>query len=100
MLLRSLLSNATTNVVGSIEPDRYIRLPELKSLTGFKGTAHIYKLMARGEFPRPIRLGERAVAWKLSDIHAYLTSRPIAQYTGPSYARSYDQTARQRNTAA
>ena len=54
------MSNATTTAVESVEPDRYIRLPELKSLTGFKGTAHIYKLMARGDFPRAIKIGERA----------------------------------------
>ena len=40
----------------------------------------IYALMARqdGSFPRPIRLGERAVGWKAEDIDAWLAARPMA----------------------
>lgn len=31
-----------------------------------------------GAAPAPVRLGERAVAWRLSDIRAWLESRPVA----------------------
>ena len=81
--------------VESVEPDRYIRLPELKSLTGFKGTAHIYKLMARGDFPRAIKIGERAIAWRLSDVRAYLAARQPVQLSGASYERGYTPRAAQ-----
>jgi prophage regulatory protein len=71
------------------EPDRYIRLPEVKSLTGFRATAHVYRLMARGEFPLAVKIGERAIAWRLSDITSYLASRPVVQLDGVSYDRGY-----------
>lgn len=80
---------------GSATPDRLIRFPEVKSLTGFKGTAHIYRLMARGDFPRAIKLGERAIAWRLSDIRAYLAARRPVQLNGASYARGYTPSAAQ-----
>ena len=43
----------------------------------------IYALMLRGDFPRPVKLGgpkTRRVAWKLSDISAWVESRvPASQ---------------------
>ena len=65
------------------------------SLTGFKGTAHIYKLMARGDFPRAIKIGERAIAWRLSDVRAYLAARQPVQLSGASYERGYTPRAAQ-----
>ena len=41
-------------------------------------TASLYRLMAQGHFPRPIRVGGRAVRWREDDIAAYLASRPAA----------------------
>lgn len=32
----------------------------------------------RGTFPRPIRLGARAVGWRKSEIEAWLSSREVA----------------------
>jgi prophage regulatory protein len=37
----------------------------------------IYAMMARGEFPQPIKLGVKAVAWRESDITAWLSSREL-----------------------
>lgn len=41
----------------------------------------IYKLMNRGLFPRPIRVGAARVFWPESDIEDYLASRPRAGVT-------------------
>lgn len=49
-------------------PDRLIRLPEVKRLLGGVSTASVYRWMQRGLFPRPQRIGMRAVGWKLSDV--------------------------------
>jgi prophage regulatory protein len=35
----------------------------------------IYRKIAEGDFPAPIRLGERRSAWKLSDVLAWIDSR-------------------------
>jgi len=32
-------------------------------------------MMADGAFPRPVKLGKRAVGWRASDITAWLESR-------------------------
>jgi prophage regulatory protein len=32
-------------------------------------------MMAEGTFPKPVKLGKRAVGWRASDIAAWLESR-------------------------
>ena len=56
-----------------------LRRPEVERLTGFS-KASIYRLMAAGEFPTPIRLGVRAVAWRARDVEAWLASRAPVSY--------------------
>jgi prophage regulatory protein len=53
------------------------RRPELLKLTGLS-TSTIYDMMARGDFPRPVRLGKRAVGWRESDLITWLESREQA----------------------
>jgi prophage regulatory protein len=53
------------------------RRPELLKLTGLS-TSTIYDMMARGEFPRPVRLGKRAVGWRERDVTEWLESREQA----------------------
>ncbi|MEW9899737.1 AlpA family transcriptional regulator [Chitinivorax sp. PXF-14] len=58
--------------IPSIDP--LLRLPDVEAATGFK-RSHIYALMARGDFPRTIRIGTNAVAWRLSDIAMWIAGR-------------------------
>ena len=51
-----------------------IRLPQLKALTGLSKTT-LYDLIKKGEIPKPIKLGARAVGWLQSDIEAFIASR-------------------------
>lgn len=39
-----------------------LRQPGVERKTGFK-RAHIYALITQGKFPKPIKLGVRAVGW-------------------------------------
>ena len=52
---------------------RVIRREEVCSMTGL-ARATIYKKVAEGTFPAPLRLGSRAVGWRLSDIQAWLSA--------------------------
>ena len=52
-----------------------LRRPEVEAAVGLS-CASIYRLMAAGEFPRPIRIGLRAVRWRAEDVAAYLETRP------------------------
>ena len=51
-----------------------IRLPQLKALTGLSKTT-LYDLIKKGEIPKPIKLGTRAVGWLQSDIETFIASR-------------------------
>ncbi len=54
-----------------LEERRIVRRDEVSKLTGL-ARATIYKKVADGSFPAPIRLGTRSVGWRLSDIIAWL----------------------------
>jgi prophage regulatory protein len=43
-----------------------------------KPKSSIYADIKRGTFPSPVKIGQRAVAWRESDIDAWLKSRPTA----------------------
>lgn len=45
---------------------RLIRLPEVMKKTGF-GKAWIYRLISKGCFPQPVKIGLRAVAFVESE---------------------------------
>jgi prophage regulatory protein len=55
---------------------RLLRLPKVKDRTGL-GRSTIYDRVSRGEFPRPVSLGNggRAVAWLESDINAWIQTK-------------------------
>lgn len=59
------------------------RLPAVVAACGISRST-IYEMIRRGEFPRPIKLGARAVGWRRSDIEAWLASRPAARISEPS----------------
>lgn len=56
------------------------RLPRVKARTGYSGSS-IYSMMAAGEFPRPVRLGKRAVGWLEHEIDEWIAAR-VAQREG------------------
>lgn len=56
-------------------PTHVLRLREVILRTGLSRST-IYERMSRGAFPRPIRLGERAVGWRDSDIEAWIARGP------------------------
>jgi len=53
---------------------RVLRRKAVEVKTGHS-TSTIYEKMAAGEFPRPIRLGPRAVGWLEDEIDAYIDQR-------------------------
>jgi prophage regulatory protein len=57
-----------------------VRRPRVKQLVQLS-TSSIYAAMAAGTFPRPVRIGARAVAWRLEDVESWLEARPLATAT-------------------
>ena len=56
---------------------RIIRRTEVLFMTGL-ATSTIYAKMQAGEFPRPIKLGRRAVGWKSQDVELWITQQSDA----------------------
>lgn len=59
----------------------YLRRPAVQIATGLSRSS-LYAMMASGDFPRPVRIGKRAVAWPESAVTAWLASRPTANNDG------------------
>ena len=52
----------------------FLRLKQVKAVTGMS-RSWIYDAIRRGDFPAPIALGARAVAWDSSSIAAWQAER-------------------------
>jgi predicted DNA-binding transcriptional regulator AlpA len=59
----------------SIGGDRLIRYPDLAKIGIPFSRQHLAALEARHEFPARIRLSERVIAWRLSEIESWLASK-------------------------
>jgi prophage regulatory protein len=53
--------------------ERLLRLPLVQDLTGL-GRTSIYDAIARGDFPRPAKLG-RVSAWPESEVRRWIDAR-------------------------
>lgn len=71
-----------TNKGRGCPPTRLLRRREVESLTGLRRTA-IYEAMARGQFPRPIALTARSVAWPERDVQSWIEARLVAAGRAP-----------------
>lgn len=55
--------------------DALLRRADVELLTGLSRSS-IYRLISEGSFPRPVKVGERAVRWPASAIEAWRAARP------------------------
>jgi prophage regulatory protein len=53
---------------------RLLRLTEVRRLTGLSRST-IYNRASLGTFPQRVSIGERAVAWIESEIHAWISGQ-------------------------
>lgn len=58
-----------------MESDQILRIGDVARRVGL-GRATIYRYIARGDFPPPIALGERASGWLASQVMEWIQSRP------------------------
>ena len=57
--------------------DRLIPVREAAQLCGIS-RATIYRWVAENRFPSPVRIGGRAVRWRINEVTDWIASRPIA----------------------
>lgn len=53
---------------------KLLRLPQVIECVGLSRST-IYSMMERAAFPRPVKAGERAVAWVSDEIDGWLEQR-------------------------
>lgn len=54
-----------------------LRRSDVQKITGLP-TSTLYRDMARGDFPRPVLLTGRSVAWRSTDIDLWVEDRVVA----------------------
>ena len=72
-----MLKTEAGDIIGSgDEPqlERFLLREDVKRATGL-ATSTIYELMSKGEFPAPIRISPRRVAWREREIIAWQQQR-------------------------
>lgn len=58
---------------------KLIRLPKVQEITGLARST-LYAMILKKQFPKPVKLSDtgRCVAWKDSDVEAWVASRKTA----------------------
>jgi prophage regulatory protein len=59
-------------------PRRMLRLPTVEERTGISRSS-IYRAMEKDGFPRPARVGRRAVAWVESEVEGWIERKLMAR---------------------
>lgn len=65
---------------------RLIRLSEVLKMSGLSRTA-LYKRIRAREFPAPVKLSERSVAWLQSEVNAWVDAKVQARDVRSAQAR-------------
>lgn len=54
--------------------ERLLRRKEVEDRVGLSRST-IYEMMSKGQFPKPVKLGLRAVRWREEDVDAWIAAR-------------------------
>ena len=82
----------TTNPRPPVQPSagnampRLLTLRDVTAATALSRSA-VYALMAESRFPKPIRIGTRAVRWVEQEVLDFIASRPRAGSDRPPHSR-------------
>lgn len=68
------MKSKETLQVREIPQERLIRIREVLVRTGL-GRSTLYSLVKGGKFPPPLKLSERAVAWRQSQVDSWISDR-------------------------
>lgn len=76
-----------------------LRMPAVLAETGYRSHSSIYNAINAGLFTRPVRIGQRAVAWPAEEVHAMNAAR-IAGKTEAEIRETVDRLHSARKEAA
>lgn len=72
-----LNANAADNPGPDTSP--FLRMRAVTRMTGL-GRSTIYRLVAQDKFPSPVRLANRAIAWRRTDLERWTEGRPTVAH--------------------
>ena len=58
--------------INQLQPGQLIRITKLKEITDLPKST-IYRLISENRFPKQIKLGKRAVAWRTDDVIKWMS---------------------------
>jgi prophage regulatory protein len=70
-------------ISGSADEIFFLRLPEVKAVTGLSKSS-LYALIRTNNFPAPVRLAPRAVAWVASEVRQWAAERVLISRSASS----------------
>ena len=75
-MFSSFMVANTTPITTALHPqqDRFLRLPDVAFLTGLRRSS-IYALSKAGTFPKAVHLTGYSVAWRKSELEAWMAER-------------------------
>jgi len=81
-------SNHNTQLLDVLQlEDALLRLRTVSQATGLSN-ATVYRKLAAGEFPKPVRLGCRCTRWKAADVRAWIQAQGRSIVATEETARS------------
>ena len=72
------------------EMEQLLRKPEVQKMAANMSNSTLYHLMNTGDFPKPVKLGKRSVAWRRSEIEEWINSRERAMGTSNEESKLTD----------
>jgi prophage regulatory protein len=76
-------SGSNSGISGSSEEVIFLRLPDVKAVTGLSKSS-LYELIRANRFPAPVRLGPRVVAWVRSEVKQWAAERILSSRSATS----------------
>jgi prophage regulatory protein len=75
------MPDSNANTPGSLSSDTspFLRMWAVTQMTGL-GRSTIYRLVAQDKFPSPVRLANRAIAWRRIDLQRWTETRPTVAH--------------------
>lgn len=67
-------------------PEKIWRKPKVLAVTGMRNT-WLYEAVKKGDFPPPVKLGDRAVGWRKSDVLKWLNTLSPPEGYDPEFER-------------
>lgn len=58
--------------------DPILRLPEVRAAIGLS-SATVFRMVKRGDFPKPLRIGRSAIGWPQSAVAEWIASRATTE---------------------